>query len=79
MIIFFPLYLLMDLVAAWALLQLWQVGAALQLWCAGFSLQRPVSEHEVWGLRASVGVVHGLNGRGSWALEHRLSSCGAQA
>ena len=31
------------------------------------------------GTRASVVVALGLSGCGSWALEHRLSSCDAQA
>ena len=31
------------------------------------------------GARASVVVAHGLSSYGSWALEHRLSSCGTQA
>ena len=31
------------------------------------------------GMRAAVIVAHGLSSCGSWALERRLSSCGAQA
>ena len=31
------------------------------------------------GARASVVVAHGLSSCGSWALERRLSSCGARA
>ena len=31
------------------------------------------------GMRAAVVVAHGLSSCGSWALERRLSSCGAQA
>ena len=31
------------------------------------------------GVRASVVVAHGLSSCGSWAPEHRLSSCGARA
>ena len=31
------------------------------------------------GARASVVVVYGLSSSGSWALERRLSSCGARA
>ena len=31
------------------------------------------------GTRASVVVAHGLSSCGLWTLEHRLSSCGAQA
>ena len=30
-------------------------------------------------MRASVVMAHGLNSCGSWAPEHRLSSCGTQA
>ena len=33
----------------------------------------------VWGMQASVAVIRGFSSRSSWALEHRLSSCGAQA
>ena len=29
------------------------------------------------GMQASVAVARGLSSCGSWALEHRLSSCGA--
>ena len=35
-----------------------------------------VVEHGLEGSRASVAVVCGLSSWGSWALEHRLSSCG---
>ena len=31
------------------------------------------------GARASVVAAHGLSDCGSWALEHRLNSCGALA
>ena len=51
-------------VAAWAFLQLQKAGAALWLRCSGFSCGA--------GSRAP-----GLGGRGSHALEHRLSSGGA--
>ena len=33
----------------------------------------------VEGGQASVAMAHGLSSWGSWALEHRLSRCGAQA
>ena len=38
-----------------------------------------VAEHRALGARAAVVVASGLSSCGSWALEHRLSSCGAQA
>ena len=41
--------------------------------CGGFSRARAL------GVRASVVVARGLSSCGSWALEHRLSSCGARA
>ena len=37
-----------------------------------------VAEH-ARGARASVVVAHGLSSYGLWAVEHKLSSCGAQA
>ena len=51
------------------------------LWCVGFSLWWLLL---LWstGSRhtsSSVIVACGLSSRGSWALEHRLSSCGARA
>ena len=36
-----------------------------------------VAEHRLWSTQASVVVGHGLSNCGSWALEHRLNSCGA--
>ena len=50
------------------------------LWCAGFSLRWLLLLRSM-GSRctASVVVVHGLSSCGSWALERRLSSCGARA
>ena len=42
--------------------------------CGGFSCCRA----QALGARASVVVAHGLSRCGSWALERRLSSCGAQ-
>ena len=38
-----------------------------------------VAEHGFRGARASVVAARGLSDCDSWALEHRLSSCGAQA
>ena len=43
--------------------------------CDGFSCCRA----QALGTRASVVVAHGLSSCGSWALECRLSSCGARA
>ena len=39
----------------------------------------PVAEHRPWGMRSSITAARGLSSFGSQALEHRLSSCGAQA
>ena len=36
-------------------------------------------EHGLWGMWASVVATHGLNTFCSWALEHRVNSCGSQA
>ena len=49
------------------------VGAILC--CSGFSCCRA----QALGVQASVVVAHGLSSCGSWALECRLSSCGAGA
>ena len=38
-----------------------------------------VVEHGLYGAQASVAGVHGLRSCSAWALEHVLSSCGAQA
>ena len=43
--------------------------------CSGFSCRGA----QVLGARTSVVVARGLSSCGSWALERRLSSCGAQA
>ena len=39
----------------------------------------PVEEHGLQSTQASVVVIHGLSSCGSWAVEHRLNSCGAEA
>ena len=36
-------------------------------------------QHGLWDTQASVAVARGLRTCGSWALGHRLSSCGARA
>ena len=61
-------------------LQLLQVGATLHCsaqasHCSGFSCCRA----RALGAWASVVVARGLSSCSSWALEHRLSSCGARA
>ena len=38
-----------------------------------------VAEHGLQGTQASAAVACELSGCGSWTLEHRFSSCGAQA
>ena len=38
-----------------------------------------IAEHRLYGVQASVVTAHGLNSCGAWALEHRLSGCGAPA
>ena len=38
-----------------------------------------VAELGLKGVKASVVAAQGLSSCGSWALEHRLNSCGAQA
>ena len=37
------------------------------------------AEHEFWGMWSSLVLGHGLSSWSSWALEHKLSSCGPQA
>ena len=63
-------------------------GGYSSLQCAGFSLQwllllqstgSRLTDFSSCGARASVVVACGLSGCGSWALERRLCSCGAQA
>ena len=61
-------------------LQLWRAGATLccgaqASHCGGFSCCRARAP----GAQASVVVARGLSSCGSWASEHRLSSCGTQA
>ena len=61
-------------------LQLWRAGATLHCGarashCSGFSCCRA----RALGARASVVVARGLSSCVSWALERRLSSCGARA
>ena len=36
-------------------------------------------EHRLWDAQPAAVAAHGLRGRGSQALEHRLSDCGAWA
>ena len=57
-------------------------GGYSLLWCTGFFLivvASLVAEHGLHGARASVVVAHDLSSCGHWAIESRLSSCGAQA
>ena len=55
-------------------------GGYSSLWCVGFSLQwLLLLRNTALGVRASVVVAHGLSSCGSWALERRLSSCGARS
>ena len=61
-------------------LQLWRVGATLccsvrASHCGGFSC----CGARALGAWVSVVVAHGLSSCGSWALECRISSCGARA
>ena len=61
-------------------LYLWRAGATLRCgaWashCDGFSW----CGAQALGMRASVVAARGLSSCGLWALEHRLSSCGARA
>ena len=56
-------------------------GGYSSLQCAVFlvAVASLVAEHGALGTRASVVVARGLSSCGSWALEGRLSSCGARA
>ena len=38
-----------------------------------------IADHRFRRMRTSVAAAHGLSSRSAWALEHRLSSCSAQA
>lgn len=48
--------------------------AVLELFVAAASL---VAGHRLQDVGASVAAARGLSSYGSWALDHRLSSCGA--
>ena len=54
----------------------YSVAAVRGLLSAEVSL---VAEHGLWGARASVVAAHSSVVCTSWALQHRLSSCGPQA
>ena len=55
-------------------------GFSLVVVCRLLFVVAPLAaEHGLQGARASVVVVLGLSSCGSWALERRLDSCGAQA
>ena len=55
-------------------------GATLGYGCTGFLLQWLLCcRAQALGVWASVVAARGLSSRGSWVLEHRLSSCGAWA
>ena len=77
-ILFIYFWLCWIFVAVWAFFSLWSVGATLQcgLLIVVASL---VAQHGLQGKQTSVIVARGLSSGGSWALEHRLSSCGTQA
>ena len=65
---------------AWAFLWLRRVRATLccgsrASYCGSFSC----CGAQALGAQASVVVAHGLSSCGTWALERRLSSCGARA
>ena len=62
-------------------------GLSLAAWSRGYPSLRVWDSHctgfscgaRALGAQASVVVVLGLSSCGSWALEHRLSSCGTGA
>ena len=68
-------------IAAWAFLQLWQVGATLQLQCVGFSLWWLLllwsTGFRVCEPQHSVVAVPRLQGLGSVVVVHGLSCCPA--
>ena len=47
--------------------------------CASYVVASLIGEHRLYGMQASVVVALGLSNCCSWALEHRVSSCGAWA
>ena len=64
---------------AWTFLLAVSGGYSL-LWCAGFSLQwLLLLQSTASRCSGSVVVARGLSSCGSWAPEHRLSSCGTRA
>ena len=71
--LFIYFWLCWVFVAVQAFLQLQRAEATLWLRCTGFSLQWLLL---LWSLGSGA---CGLSSCGSWAREHRLSSCGAQA
>ena len=87
-VFFFFLWLCWVFIAMRGLSLVVASGGYSSLKCAGVSsqclllLQSMGSMHVGFsscGTRASVVVAHGLSRCGSQALEHRLTSCGAQA
>ena len=73
---------------AWAFSSCGERGGYPSLWCVGFSLlwllllrstgSRRAGFSKLWHV-GSVVVARGLRSCGLWALELRLSSCGARA
>ena len=70
------LWLCWVLISVWAFLQLWRPRAALVVVMLRLLIvvASHVVEHRLMGSWA-----YGLRSCGSWALEHKLSSCGARA
>ena len=52
-------------------------GGYSSFWCTGFSLQWLLLLWNTGDVQASVVAACGVRSCGSWALERRLSSCGA--
>ena len=71
--LFIYLWLCWVFVAAHGLFLVAASGGYSSLWCAGFSLRWLLLLQSTGSRRA------GFSSCGSWALERRLSSCGARA
>ena len=63
----------------------WAFSSFSERWLLFIAVRRLLtavaSRCRAWalGMQASVAVAHGLSSYGSWALEHRLRSCGTRA
>ena len=77
--LFFYFWLCWVFVAVCGLSLVMASGGYSSLWCAASHCSGFSCRARALGTQASVVMTCGLSSCGSWALEHRLSSCGARA